>query len=429
MSKLRLRKYQERSVQSVLDAFAQGNTAVCLASAVGSGKTLMAAELVRRMKKTVLWVAHTRELVEQAAHALRNQTGKKVGILMPGHTPSQADIQVGTVQTLLWLQLDMYNPELLFLDETHHYEAEVWTKIKKLSHAKKIFGFTAAPERADGRPLGDTFQILIEGAQYQELLAQKVLVPWTIYQPPKNLGHNFAFDPITAYRDVSRTHNMKKAFGYYQRIQLAEEYSKRFRENRIAAATISALTPKAERHESIHALSLNGRERVDVVNNVYTMVEGVDVPKVSIILLARPFQHISGYIQATGRAARAAPGKTHAVLIDLCGSSRHHGPPDQDWNYSLAYGIQRKDNTNDEQEEPLDAKRKFLLPIIDGCGIYLSQDSSFIPEDPPPPKQYLPPLPPRKHAQLHHEFKLRMARRSGQKIANTVAIQNEGLGE
>ena len=46
-------------------------------------------------------------------------------------------------------------------------------------------------------------------------------------------------------------------------------------------------------------------------------------------------QHAGLYLQMVGRVLRPSPGKTHATLIDLCGSVHDHGPPDIEREYTL----------------------------------------------------------------------------------------------
>ena len=65
--------------------------------------------------------------------------------------------------------------------------------------------------------------------------------------------------------------------------------------------------------------------------------------------------HPGMYLQSVGRVLRAAPGKTHATIIDLTGNAlpppEGHGLPDADREYSLdgtAIKIRNKD-TKDHQ--------------------------------------------------------------------------------
>jgi len=67
-------------------------------------------------------------------------------------------------------------------------------------------------------------------------------------------------------------------------------------------------------------------------------------PAVAVCIMARKPQHAGLYLQMAGRVLRPAPGKTHATLIDLCGSVHDHGTPDMDRTYTLdGRGISKVD--------------------------------------------------------------------------------------
>lgn len=414
--------FQERAVTAALRAF-ETRRRIVIASAVGSGKTTMGASVAGALDEPTLWVAHTRELVLQAAETLRRRTGRDVGVVMPGYPESKANIHVATVQTLMGQLSAWKHIKLLVLDETHHYEADTWGLVTAMCPDARILGLTATPERADGRPLGNTFEELIEGAQYQELKRLGILVPWTIYHPQKHLGHNLAMNPAEAYAQFAEG---RKCFAYHLRVDVAEAAAKEFRHRNIASQCVSCATPKDDRRAFVGGLSGHvDYGALDVIWNVYTMTEGVDVPEVSAILLARPFQFTGGYIQATGRGARRADGKTHAVLIDLVGSCLKHGPPDQDWNYSLDYGIRPKGAGGGEQHEPIE--REYVEPVVDGCGLHLSAESSHMPFTPPEPPPVSMVTVPR--AEYHNQIATRMARRSGRKTAAFVSHLTRGLSE
>jgi hypothetical protein len=90
-----------------------------------------------------------------------------------------------------------------------------------------------------------------------------------------------------------------------------------------------------------------------VVVNVGVLTEGVDVPHVSCVVLARPCTHASTYVQIVGRVLRAAPGKTEGTLIDLVGASHKHGLPAADREHSLTgKGIELRRGEESDADEP-----------------------------------------------------------------------------
>jgi len=66
----------------------------------GSGKTFIAAEIIRQMNAKTLWICDRKELLTQTKNVLENLLGKNIG-LVQGDTVDFQDITVATVQSLI----------------------------------------------------------------------------------------------------------------------------------------------------------------------------------------------------------------------------------------------------------------------------------------------------------------------------------------
>ncbi len=75
-----LRDYQEQAVSQVLQSLQQNPL---LVSPPGSGKTRMGVSLANQLGCRCLWIAHRRELIDQAAETLRRD-GADVGVIQAG---------------------------------------------------------------------------------------------------------------------------------------------------------------------------------------------------------------------------------------------------------------------------------------------------------------------------------------------------------
>lgn len=420
-----LRLEQRSAVSKIAKAWSEGARSVCLVMPTGAGKTFVGAGIALAHER-VLWVCHRRELVDQAAAELCELAGSGggVGIEMRGRreTPG-ARIVVTTIQSLLDRDLP-FDHDLLVLDEVHHFPSEVWQTIPNGYKDKKTLGLTATPERNDGKPLGDICQALVVGATYSELLASKVIVPWEIYSPVAQMGHDFAMDPVAAYLALGRA---SKAVGFFLRVEIADEYAKRFTDAGVDSRCVSYETPKSERDAAMAGMrGVADAPPIRMLTNVYCLGEGVNVPSVETILLARPFAFLGGYIQACGRAGRAAPGKRRALLIDVCGASRVHGDPFQDWEYSLEGRAIRGRAAEEDDSDGEGTERDYVAPQNKDVGLVLSKESSFIPSLDSVPVQFLP----RAHAGRLTDMQRKAGKRGGgaseQAFARRVA---GGLGE
>lgn len=317
---VKLRPYQDRAIEAVKSEL-QKHRAVLLVAPTGSGKTVLGQALVHGKK--ALWVAHRRELVDQAAKRIG------AGVIAPGYQKNpKAAVQVGTVQTLL-ARGERPPADVIVLDEAHHYMATEWRALIESYPRAKVLGLTATPQRADGEPLGDIFDSFVVAAPYSDLVRDGYLVTARVYRPAVSLGNDLAMDPVDAWVKYSEG---SRAFLFCGRVAIANELASRFRGLGVIAKTIEADTPKRERDESL-AQFRSGR--VKVLTNVYALTEGVDVPEARTVILARAFGHVGSYLQAVGRVLRPATDKPDAILVDLTGTSIKHGLPIQDREYSL----------------------------------------------------------------------------------------------
>jgi superfamily II DNA or RNA helicase len=85
---MQLRDYQERVIHELRDGFRAGHRRQILALATGSGKTVVAAHLIRNAAAKghkSLFVVDRIELVDQAASHL-HKIGLKVGIMQGENT-------------------------------------------------------------------------------------------------------------------------------------------------------------------------------------------------------------------------------------------------------------------------------------------------------------------------------------------------------
>lgn len=351
------RDYQIRAERQTREQWAAGHGSVCLVCPTGGGKTTIGAMLCSSplpgaaAPPRVVWVAHRKELITQAADRLRD-AGLHVGIIAPGFPRTDAPIQVGTIQTLL--ARDIRPPaDLVVLDECHHYAlaSEQWSSFLDAyaiatttadtfqapttpgptDHAPvKLLGLTATPERRDGSCLGDIFTALVVAASYSELLAAGHLAPCVVYAPPPDKATSgWSCDPVMAYQKYAPG---TIAFAFFDRVARSTEWERAFSLAGIQARTIDGKTPDRDREDILNGFA-RGNPRV--VCNVATMTEGVDVPAAATCIMARCPQHPSTFLQMVGRVLRPHPGKPHALLLDISDATARHGYPTEDREYSL----------------------------------------------------------------------------------------------
>ena len=330
--------HQERAIASTRDAIQRGARAPLIVCPTGGGKTrigvsICAGALARGNR--VLWLAHRRELVEQAAADLRRSGATGLGFIQAGHpADSTQPIQVASIQTMLARSRGcaalMPCATVVVLDEAHHYVADEWQAIAgHYAHAIRV-GLTATPQRADGTSLGNLFDTLINVASIRELTDAGFLVPCTVVRPDaKQSARTIAQDPLSAYREYAAG---TQAIVFTADVEEARASAARFMSMGISAACVDGKMSPLERHRRIAGFKSGA---IRVITNCFVLTEGFDHPAVETCILARGCGVLGTYLQIVGRVLRAAPCKSRALLLDLVGAVHTHGLPDDDREWTL----------------------------------------------------------------------------------------------
>ncbi len=189
---LRPHPFQER----ILDALESernihGHWHNLIIAATGTGKTVIAAFDFKRFferhrsQARLLFVAHRREILEQAIATFRNVLRMAdFGELLVGpFQPIRMDHLFCSVDMLtsrrLWEQVnkDFYN--YIVIDEVHHGPAESYRPIFDHFKPRILLGLTATPERMDGKSVAADFgNRLAAEIRLPEALEEKLLCPF-----------------------------------------------------------------------------------------------------------------------------------------------------------------------------------------------------------------------------------------------------------
>ena len=285
---------------------------------------MLVQELVRK-KSRILFIAHRRELVAQAADTL--QTGNVICASLPHH-PTDPAITVASLDTLIarkqWPDITH-----VIVDEAHHGPANKWMRLRQQYPDAVFIGLTATPVRSDGKPLGDMFDELIVGATTEQLTASGYLVPCEVFAPKYQLN-GIAQLPEEVYSEHCTN---KKTVAFTDLISSAERFRANLLANGRSCGLISGKLPAELRTNILRAYKRND---TGCIVNVGVLTEGWDDPAVTDCILARKCQSLGLYLQIVGRILRPAPGKAGATLWDLTGACRVHGLPGSTYAYSLS---------------------------------------------------------------------------------------------
>lgn len=299
-------------------------------SPVGSGKGTLASYLLAGASakgQMACMVAPRREIVADVAERLRRE-GVDCGILMDGFPPSAAYVQIATQNSLYALvrtgRLDLATFRLFVWDEAHHAVARTYRWLRERAPRAIHVGLTASPRRADGTPLLDVFESMHEIVSVSALMEKNLLAPARIIKPPRYTFGSICADPIAMYEEHLAG---ERAVHFCKSVEEAEERAHEYNAHGIAAACVHGATPK---HVRRVILAQYAAGEIQVVTNYDILTEGWDCPETRGVIITRPYQSDVHWVQSTGRGLRAAAGKSHCTILDLCGNANLFGLPSRD---------------------------------------------------------------------------------------------------
>jgi superfamily II DNA or RNA helicase len=347
-----LRPYQSTALDETSNAF-RAHRRVLLVAPTGAGKTTIAAEIIRRSVergKRLVFLAHRKELIEQCSTRL-DQFGIDHGVIMADHRRDRPHlpVQVASVQTLINRDLDA-PPNLIIIDETHRCTSASYQTVINNCGNPYVLGLTATPIRADGKGLASQFDVMVQCPTVAELTALGYLVPAISYAGKRIdlsgvriSGGDYDRDQLADW--MNKPHLIGDCVTEWKRladgrstmlfaagVAHSKAIVQSFLTAGVKAAHLDGTTPRAER-SSILARLASGS--LTLVSNAMVLTEGVDVPRVDCIVLARPTKSAGLYLQMAGRGLRTFSGKSNLLLLDHGNCIRECGLVAQDRNWQL----------------------------------------------------------------------------------------------
>lgn len=360
---IQLRPNQIAAADAVEDAFRRGTLRPLVDSCVGSGKSLIMAEVARRAVERgerVIISAHTRELVEQNAAACRS-LGLQCGInnAALGERTWRAPVISAAIQSV-YKSAASFGPIGLFLgDECHlwpHAESGMYRSLIRDLGVERAAGFSGTVFRLQGGSLVEG-----EGAPFDRVVYRYSIVDGIrdgYLVPAFSVTTQDKIDPARLktvqgeYSGSSQDAQMLQLMDNHiaQMLELgkdrrawlvfeastkaAKAMAARLNEWRVPTGLVLGETPAAQRSATIVAFR-QGRLRCLV--NVSALTTGFDVQEVDMLVMRRATKSLGLYIQMIGRLLRTvggtieksvAAGKPDGIVLDFSGNIDRHGPID-----------------------------------------------------------------------------------------------------
>lgn len=354
---IQLRDYQKQIIEDVAYEFqVQAKDRICAIAPCGAGKTITVgwmAQATAVKNRRTLFLVHRQELIQQSVETFMNMNIRHGVIATKYPRDYEPLVQIGSVQTAVRRLDEIPAPDFIVIDEAHHATAGTWRKVIDRFSTTKVLGVTATPERMGGHGLGDIFQSLVIGPSVKQLIEWGNLSPYQYYAPPAKFNADevrvkfgeyvksdleMQMDQNIVIGDIIENYKKladgMRAVCYCVSLAHSKHIAASFSSAGIPAMHIDGETPEIIRSQAIQDFRNN---KIKILCNVDLISEGFDVPAMEAVILARPTQSLTLFIQQSMRAMR--PDKNNpdkrAVIIDHVGNVFRHGMPDEDREWTL----------------------------------------------------------------------------------------------
>ncbi len=320
--------------------------------------TLMLSEVARRHGGKTLVLQHRDELVSQNIKTWNTVNPRAaISLFTAGQKSWRGNATFAMAPTLSRADNLKTIPklDLFIIDEAHHAVADSYMRIVEAVKEKNpdchIAGFTATPNRGDGKGLRPVFNNCAGQITLEELVTLGFLVKPRAFVcklagVPEQLdkvglkGGEYDMASVEAIMNSTINNQTivqqwreqaggRRTIVFCSTVSHARDIAKAFVDAGIKAATVEGDMPAAERAANLQALE-NGN--LQVLCNVAVLTEGFDCPPVSCVVLLRPCSHKSTMLQMIGRGLRILdaskyPGqvKTDCLILDFGTSLLNHG--------------------------------------------------------------------------------------------------------
>ncbi|GAC1368133.1 MAG: DEAD/DEAH box helicase [Pseudarthrobacter sp.] len=389
--------HQEEMLEELEAERLKGFNHNLLVAATGTGKTVIAALDYKRLCEAagrdlkLLFVAHRQEILKQAMRTYRDvmQDGAFGELYVGDHKPQEWKHIFASVQSLSSLGIEQLEPDffdVVVIDEFHHAMAPTYRRLLDYLQPQQLLGLTATPERGDGVDVAKQF---FDGRTASELrlwdaLDADLLVPFHYFGVSDDVdlsqlewkrgnydaaqlsnlytGNDArAAKVIRELRDKVTSTDQMRAIGFCVSVQHARYMAEVFNRAGIASVAVDGSTHAADRAAALERLR---RREINCIFAVDLFNEGLDLPQVDTILLLRPTQSATIFLQQLGRGLRRAEGKAVLTVMDFIGQQRREFRFDLRYRALTGYGRKELENAVEDEFPYLPSGSQIVLDRV-----------------------------------------------------------------
>lgn len=338
--------YQEEAV-NIMELCGYG----ILQSPAGSGKTQMGIALAVKLKRKVLWLTHTQDLLKQSYDRASMYIDKSMlGTITAGKVNIGAGMTFATVQTLAKQDLAQYKYtwDVIIVDECHRVAGTptAMTQFSKVINSlacRYKYGLSATVHRADGlikcthMLLGDVKHIVPDEKVKDKVMSvsiKRIDTSEGIPMDALDTDGTINYTRLISYLSMKNNRNICIA----SRLVDEPEHYHLILSDRLAQlkliydmlpadmqekaciidGTMTSKKGKAEREQAIE--DMRAGKKHFLFASYKLAKEGLDIPRLDRLHMATPQKDYAIIVQSVGRIARTFQGKEQPVCFDYVDS-------------------------------------------------------------------------------------------------------------
>lgn len=362
----------------------RGESKALLVSATGTGKTYASAFAVKKFRpKRFLFLVHRQQIAEQSLKTYKkvfDDSNITFGILGGGKHETDADFVFSTFQSMnandRFKSFERDEFDYIVVDEVHRAAADTYSKIIEYFNPEFLLGMSATPWRTDNKEIFGFFDDnIVYQVTLRDALEEELLCPFHYYgisdlefegqlvdekfdlsdklnkkdkQLLVNDSDNFTsssdkfddeafkkFNFLTSDERVRHILEKSEFFGYSgdrikalvfcSSVSEAKILAKKFNEKNHPSMALDANYSYDEREEAIKRLTDDTvKNKLEYLFTYDIFNEGVDIPQVNQVILARPTKSPIVFVQQLGRGLRKSKNKDYVVVLDFIGNYKNN---------------------------------------------------------------------------------------------------------
>lgn len=337
-------KIQEQALQKLEELRLNNKNKALVIAATGTGKTFLSAFDVEQFNaKKLLFLCHRWEILDGAIKTFKTIFPNKVHEKFNGELKWNNSFVFSTVQTMTnkYQEFDKESFDYIIVDEAHHCASKSYQFIFEYFKPKFLLGLTATPERYDGKDIYQKFDNNIAlNVRLKNALDENLLCPFNYFGVSELSSIDLSNVDISNVKTYEKKLMIKervdliidklnfyinpyqklKCLAFCASVDHANYMSDEF--NKLGKKSI-CLSGDANPDFRSKAIKEFKDGNIEVIFTVDIFNEGIDIPEVNTILMLRPTESPTIFIQQLGRGLRKFANKEFVTVIDFIGNHKN----------------------------------------------------------------------------------------------------------